>query len=353
MWINDAIPRTGWSELCPEIDFIAAKARIEEGIQATPLLPLPVTGMGLRVLGKMENRQKTGSFKARGALNNLAMLNPEERSRGVVASSSGNHGQALAWAAKASGVPAFIVMPENSYANKIEACRAHGAEVILAPDRPRADEIAEELANEGKVWIHPYDRPGTIEGAGTVGLEIYDEVPDVDVVLLCVGGGGLSAGSALALRRRREAAGQAQPVVIGVEPMGAATMDAGLHAGQSVRLHPITSKVQGLNTPFAGEHNVSINRRVLDATMSVSDEAIYAAQRVLVNDDAIHGWSRETVEPAGAAAYALACEPTFPGRLSQLLVERGREAVNVRGLSITVSVSGGNPDPDQLEGLRS
>lgn len=241
-------------------------------------------------------------------------------------------------------------MPENSYPNKIEACRAHGAEVILAPDRPRADEIAEELANEGKVWVHPYDRPGTIEGAGTVGLEISDEVPDVDVVLLCVGGGGLSAGSALALRRSCEADGRPQPVVIGVEPMGAATMDAGLHAGRSVRLHPITSKVQGLNTPFAGEHNVSINRHVLDAAMSVSDEAIYSAQRVLVNDDPAHGWSRENVEPAGAAAYALARDPRFPARLGQVLVERGRGVVDVRGLSITRQRVGGQPGPGSARG---
>lgn len=353
MWINDRVPSDGWIDFHPEINFESARTRIEGVVDATPIRSLPVTASGIQALGKMENRQKTGSFKSRGASNNIAALTPQERARGVVASSSGNHGQALAWAAKASGVPAYIVMPENAYVNKIEACRAHGAEVILAPNRLRADELAQELAAEGKVWVHPYDRPGTVEGAGTVGLEIHDALPEVDVVLMCVGGGGLSAGSALAIRRRCEEGGRPQPILIGVEPSGAATMDAGLHAGRSVRIEPITSSVQGLTTPFAGELNLSINRRVLDAVMSVPDDAIYAAQRVLVNDDPAQDWERETVEPAGAAAYTLVSDGRFPARLRQLLEERGRPAADVGSLSMVLTISGGNPAPDQIARLRA
>ena len=338
-----------WSDTFPEIDVRGAAERIEGRVERTPMVRLPGSGGGLEIWGKLENRQVTGSFKARGALNNLLGLSAEECARGVVASSSGNHGQALAWAAKASGVPATIVMPKNAYPNKVEACRSHGAEVVLSEDRWQADVTAEKLAAEGAVWVHPYDRAGTVEGAGTVGFEMATDMPDVDAVIFCVGGGGLSAGGSLALRRKLGS----RVVIIGAEPIGAAAMASGLLKGESVRLEEITSEVQGLTTPFAGRLNVAINLATLDAVMTASDEDIYRAQRVLVTPDQAADWAGETVEPAGAAAFAIARDPGFEDRLRALMKARGLERAGAPKLRVALTISGGNAAPGQIEGLRS
>ncbi len=338
-----------WAETYSEIDVEAAAKRIEGRVERTPLERLPHAASSLEIWGKMENRQATGSFKARGALNNLMELSDAERECGVVASSSGNHGQALAWAAKAAGARATIVMPKNAYPNKIEACRSHGAEVVLSEDRQLADVKAEELANGGAVWVHPYDRAGTVEGAGTVGLEIAQDMPEVDAVVLCVGGGGLSAGSSLALRRKLGS----RVVIIGAEPIGAAAMATALAKGESVRLKEITSEIQGLTTIYAGHLNVAINGQALDAVITASDEDIYRAQKVLVNDDGAAGWSGETVEPAGAAAFAIARAEGFEDRLRALMKGRGLERADAPTLRVAVSISGGNPSPSQLAELRS
>ncbi|MEM9800218.1 MAG: pyridoxal-phosphate dependent enzyme [Planctomycetota bacterium] len=349
MWSNEALREAPWEGAFPAIDFAAAAARIGDSIDRTPLLRLPGSAEGLDLRGKMENRQVTGSFKARGALNNVLQLSADERAEGVVASSSGNHGRALSWAARRAGVPATIVMPKDAYPNKIEACRAEGAEVVLAPDRWQADVVAAELAESGKTWIHPYDRDGTIEGAGTVGVEIAEDWPEVDVVVLCVGGGGLSAGSSLALRR----ALGARPVVLGAEPKGAAAMEAGLSAGKSVHLDAVTSAIQGLTTPFAGERNVRVCGAALDGVLTLTDEAIYAAQRTLVNDDAAAGWRAEVVEPAGAAAYAAVLDPRFESTVRAALARRTPVHDAGRPLRVAVTISGGNPAPAQLAALRA
>ncbi|MAW60333.1 MAG: threonine dehydratase [Planctomycetes bacterium] len=323
-----------------DIDFAAAAARIAAQVKRTPLLALPCEDERIELRGKMENQQVTGAFKARGACNNIALLTAEERARGVVASSSGNHGRALAWAARCAGVPATIVMPQDAYPNKIEACRAEGAEVVLAKDRLDADVVTAQLAAEGRVLIHPYDRRGTIEGAGTVGLEIAQDWPEVEVVLICVGGGGLSAGSALALRRERGDAVQ----IYGVEPIGSASMRDGLAAGGPVVLEEITTTVQGLCPPASGALNIAIAAQTFDGVLTPDDAAIYAAQRALVNDGP--GWKAEVVEPAGACAYAAIREGMLPAALLQ-----GRSAQNP--LRVAVTISGGNPDPAQLEAQRT
>lgn len=351
MWTNTEIHLSSWADFRPEIDFGAARERIRDRIVRTPLLPLPSAPSGLSIQGKMENRQVTGSFKARGALNNLLQLSDSERAQGVVASSSGNHGQALAWAAKTCGVKAVIVMPDNAYPNKIDACRSHGADVVLAKNRLRADEIAKSLADSGKIWVHPYDRRGTVEGAGTVGLEVAEDAPNLDVFIACVGGGGLSAGSALALRRVFAGTGMRQPIIIGAEPEGAAAMDVALRAGRSIALDSITSHVQGLTTPYAGHINVAINSLALDAVITVPDEAIYEAQRILLNNQITNGTKVEVVEPAGAAAYAVAVAPWFPGRLESIMNVRKHDRVGAEDLRLAVTISGGNPDPTQLAAL--
>ena len=354
MWINETLgPETGsgaWRDAFPDIDSLAAARRIAGSIERTPLMSLPGSVAGaLDLRGKMENHQVTGSFKARGALNNILLLTEEERARGVVASSSGNHGRALAWAANRAGVPATIVMPANAYPNKIEACRAEGADVVLAEDRTQADVIAEELASEGRVWVHPYDRTGTVEGAGTVGLEIAEDWPEVDVVVICVGGGGLSSGSALALRR---ALGE-RVVILGAEPSGAAAMEAGLRAGDTVHLDTITSELQGLTTNFAGHLNVAICLATLDGLVTVDDDAVFAAQKRLVNDDAEASWAAEIVEPAGAAAHAAALDPGFLDVVSAVRTRRGIASDPSRPLRVAVTISGGNPAPAQLAAQRA
>jgi len=354
VWRNRPLGAQDWDALFPAIRSDEAAQRIADEVARTPLVRLPAEAGDPpnEVLGKMENRQVTGSFKSRGALNNILTLTDEEKARGVVASSSGNHGRALAWAAARAGVSATVVMPENAYPNKIEACRAEGAEVVLVPTRAGADETAAHLASAeggGRVWVHPYDRIGTIEGAGTVGLEIAEDAEELDAVILCVGGGGLSSGSALAVRRARGDS----VVILGAEPAGAAAMAEGLSRGESVQLPGITSDVQGLTTLFAGHHNVEVNLAVLDGIVTLTDEAIYRAQRRLVNDGVNSDWKGETVEPAGAAAFAAALDPRTDELIRSVLDDRGRTRPPGVPLRIAVTISGGNPDPAQLASLQS
>lgn len=356
MWIRPKTqPLQDAAAIWPELDPSRAAEAIRETVRRTPIVRLPELDPAGRapgapvILGKLENRQVTGSFKARGALWNLLSLSGEERARGVVASSSGNHGRALAWAAKRVGAGATIVMSKDAYPNKIEACRAEGAEIVLAEDRLHADELAAERAAAGAVWVHPYDRAGTVEGAGTVGVEIAEQCmdPRPDAVVFCVGGGGLSSGSSLALRR---VFGDGV-ALFGAEPTGAATMSAGLKAGSSVRVDPITSKVQGLTPPHSGGINIEICGATLDGVLSLDDDAILAAQRRLVTTP-LEGGELEVVEPAGAAAYAAASRPDFEELVRSALDARGG-APRDRALRVVVTVSGGNPSPAQLDAQRA
>jgi threonine dehydratase len=324
----------GW-DIFETIDFAAAAERIAPQVSRTPLLRLPCDDPRIELRGKMENLQVTGAFKARGACNNIAKLSPEQRARGVVASSSGNHGRALAWAAQQAGVPATIVMPKDAYPNKIQACRDAGAEVVLAEDRIDADVVTERLAAEGRVLIHPYDLAGTVEGAGTVGLEIAQDWPEVEVVVICVGGGGLSSGTSLALRR----ALGTRLRIFGAEPIGSASMRDGLAAGKPVVLETITTRVQGLCPPQSGALNIAICAHTLDGVFTPDDATIFAAQRRLVRSEA--GWQAQIVEPAGACAYSAVLSGMLPESLMA-----GRTAQDP--LRVAVTISGGNPDPAQL-----
>src|SRR5688572_23082663 len=275
---------TPWQKF-DDIDIAAAAARIRGQVVHTPLVRLPSDDPRLDVRGKLENRQETGSFKARGALNNILALTPDERARGVVASSSGNHGKALAWAARKAGVRATSVMPKDAYPNKIEACRKDGAEVVLSETRGGADEITARYVAEGRVLVHPYDRRGTVEGAGTIGLELATDWPEVEVAIACVGGGGLVAGTSLALRR----ALGSRVTIFGSEPMGAPSMTLGLARGAPVMLERIASSVQGLCPPYSGALNIAICRATLDGMTLPDDDEIHAAQRRLVRPDPARG----------------------------------------------------------------
>lgn len=345
MTVTDRV--TPWDKFA-DFDLDGAAARIAGRVQRTPLAPLPCDEPRLDLRGKLENRQETGSFKARGALSNILALTAEERARGVVASSSGNHGKALAWAARIAGVAATIVMPKDAYPNKIEACRAEGAEVVLAPTREGADDITAEHVARGRVLVHPYDRRGTIEGASTIGRELAEDWPEVEVVIVCVGGGGLAAGTSLALRRRLGRAVR----IYGSEPLGAPSMTLGIAAGKVVRLGAITTEVQGLCPPYSGALNIAVCRVTLDGMLTPSDAEIFAAQRRLVRADARRdsarggAWPGEVVEPAGAAAYAAALHAPH---VADLLAGRTAEDP----LRVAVTISGGNPDPAQLAALRA
>ena len=313
------------------LDFEAAMGRLNGVTLRTDLVPLPSPSAGLRVFGKLENRQVGRAFKARGAWNNLVQWTPEERAAGVVAASSGNHGLALAWAAQALEIPCILCMPAETYPSKVEGCRAHGAEVRLFPTRPEAEAACDALANAGAQRVHGYDAERTIEGAGTVGHEIAQQSEPADFVLIPIGGGGLSSGTSLALRR---AWGDA-PEIWGVEPEGAAGMRLGIEAGHSVPLPEIQSQVQGLLSPYAGERNVQINRVTLNGIRTLSDERIAeGAERLMA--------AGEIVEPAGAAAYAALWEP------GNDIVERARTRTGENPLTAIVIVSGGNR-PDAAE----
>lgn len=315
-----------WSRF-DSVRIAEAAERVRGVVRRTPLVPVDVGDPRLDVRAKLENRQVTGSFKARGAWNQVAQLTPDQRRAGVVCASSGNHGKALAWAAERAGVPATIVMPGNAYPNKIAACRSHGAEVVLAETRELADRICAERVAAGLTLVHPYDAERTLEGAGTVGLEIAEDWPDVQVVVVCVGGGGLISGSSLALRQRLGRAVR----IHGVEPEGAPSLSRGIAAGKPVHLAEITSKVQGLTPTYSGQINVDVCRATLDGVVLLADEQILAGQERLVAQG-------ETVEPAGSAAYAAVLAGRIP------LGDARR---------IAVVVSGGNPDPAQIEAVRA
>ena len=314
------------------IDSARAAERIAGVARPTPLEPFDAGRPELELRLKLECLQETGSFKARGAWNNVSQLSEEERGRGVVATSSGNHGRALSWAAARAGVKATIFMPADAYPNKIAACRELGAEVVLTDTRVAAEEACDASVAAGAVRIHPYDEPRTVEGAGTVGLEIARDWPQVEVVVVPCGGGGLIAGSALALHR---ALGRGVRV-FGAEPAGAPTLAEALRAGEPVVIDPITTEVQGLCPLSLGSLNTRIAREHVEGAFPLTDEEIWAAQRRLVREG---GW---TVEPAGAAAVAAVLVGKLPGELFE-----GRGAGHP--LRVAAVVSGGNPDPAQLE----
>ena len=283
---------------------------------------------------KLECLQETGSFKARGAWNQISRLDEAQRAAGVVTTSSGNHGRALAWAAARAGVPATICMPADAYPNKIEACRELGADVRLGSTRPETDALCLELAAGGKTLVHPYDAARTVEGAGTVGLEIAEERPGVEVVVAPIGGGGLIAGTSLALRDRLGS----NVAIHGGEPSGAATMGRALAAGEPVDLPEITTGVQGLCPLNVGALNLQLAQANVAAVHGLADEPIFRAQGLYVNDLEL------VVEPAGAATLA---GVLLEGVLDPLLEDRDAP------LEVVLVVSGGNPAPEQLAAVRA
>jgi threonine dehydratase len=243
---------------------------------------------GAPVLLKAELFQRTGSFKPRGVLNVLATLTPEERERGVIGISAGNHAQALAYGAALENLDCHDVMWRGASEQKIAATRGYGAEVDLTAAGPSEafQRLEEVIAETGRVLVHPFDDPRTIAGQGTVGLEIEEDVPDVQAVVVPVGGGGLVSGIRAALDTR----------IVAVEPERSAALHAALEAGRPVDVDP-TSIADGLNAPFAGANALAVCRGRVESVL-VTEREITDAMRF------VYERAKLACEPAGAAAVA-------------------------------------------------
>jgi threonine dehydratase len=301
---------------------VAAREVIGDRLHRTPVFTSRTLSelTGARVRLKAELFQRTGSFKPRGVLTNLAALSPDEAARGVIGISAGNHAAALAYGAALHGVSALLVMWEGASEPKVEATRAYGAEVDLAAAGPAEafDRLNELVADSGRTLVHPFDSPATIAGQGTVGLELVEDVPDVDVVVVPIGGGGLIAGVATAAKGRKP-----NVRVIGVEPETSNAMSAALAAGEPVHVDPV-SIADGLNAPFAGELALPIVRELVDGVVLVGEDEIAAATRFL------YGRAKLACEPAGAAATAALLAGKIP---------------HEQGETVVAVVSGGNVAP--------
>ncbi len=263
---------------------------------------------------KAELLQRTGSFKPRGVLNKLASLTVEERAAGVISVSAGNHAQALAWGAAGEGIDAVLVMWRDADPAKVEATRAYGAEVDLeAVDPADAFRRLEELrAETGRTFVHPFDDPLVLAGQGTVGLEILEDVPDAETIVVPVGGGGLIGGIA-------SACVPAGVRVVGVEPEGSRALHAALEAGESVPV-ATDSFAQALNAPFAGELSVSACRALGVDVVLVSDDEIARAFRLL------YSRAKLACEPGGAAAVAAVLSGKVEGGKTVCVVSGGNVA---------------------------
>jgi threonine dehydratase len=292
-------------------DVLGARERIAGDLHRTPVFSSAT--LGPRVFLKAELFQRTGSFKPRGVLNKLRSLTEEERGRGVIAASAGNHAQALAYCARQEGIDALLVMWATASPAKIDATRGYGAEVDLEAPGPETvfDRLAELQEQTGRTLVHAFDDPFVAAGQGTVGLEIAEDVPEVEVVVVPVGGGGLLSGIATALPDRR---------VVGVEPVGSTALTTALAAEEPTPVSP-RSIADGLNAPFAGALPLKIaQERGLEIVL-VEEEEIEDAMRFLYER------AKLACEPAGAAAVAAL-------RTGKVQVESGQTAVAV--------VTGGN-----------
>ncbi len=302
-----------------------ARARIAASVHRTPLMRSGALSarVGTPVFLKCENLQRTGSFKVRGALHRLLRLSDEERARGVCTISAGNHAQAVAWAATTAGVPAVVVMPEKASPTKVVASRAYGAEVVLHGDAAAAFRRVRELAEERDLtFVHPFDDAEVVAGHASCGLEILEELPDAGAIVVPVGGGGLCSGVAVAAAARRPGVR-----VWGVEPEGAAAMHRSLAEGRPVHLDRVDTVADGLAPPMAGTLNHALLARHAEGVVTVSDEEILHAMRVLLER------TKLLVEPAAAAAVAALLAGRIP-------VEPDAPVVAV--------LSGGNVDLDAL-----
>jgi threonine dehydratase len=276
-----------------------------------------------RLYLKADQLQKTGSFKARGMTNRILTLEPEARARGAITLSAGNAGQAYAWAGSSAGVPVTVVMPAGAVRAKVEACLGYGARVVL-----HGAHVGETFAEmerirdaEGLTFVHPFDDPEVIAGHGSLGLELIEDVPDVDVVVVAVGGGGLISGVAAAIKGRRPGCR-----VYGVEPDESNAVSLAMERKEIVTINP-SSVADGLGAPFAGRWTLAMCSALLDGIVLLDDPTIVAGVRFGLER------LKQLLEPAGAAALAAVLAGRIPIR---------------DGERVAVVLSGGNVEVDRL-----
>jgi threonine dehydratase len=288
----------------PPIDAIRAlRGALGADIVRTPLLRCAaletLLGHGTRVFGKLEFLQRTGTFKARGALSTLRSLTDAQRTAGVTAVSAGNHAIATAFAARATGTSAKVVMIRTANPMRVEACRAYGAEVVVADDVHAAFSVAERIRDEeGRYLVHPFEGPAIALGTGTVGLEICEQCDAFDAVIVPIGGGGLIGGLANAVKQLRP-----DSEVIGVEPEGADSMHRSFRAGHPERIDKVRTIADSLGAPFAMPYSFELCRRNVDRLALVSDPELRRAMGLLFER------MRIAVEPACAASTAALLGP--------------------------------------------
>jgi len=321
----------------PIDEIVAARDRLIGRVHRTPLMSSmtaaawtrTATGVRLgdeRLYLKAEHLQKTGSFKARGMTNRIVTLSPEAAAGGAITLSAGNAGQAYAWAGRTAGVAVTVVMPAAAVRSKVEACLGYGARVIL-----HGAHVGETFAEmerireaEGLELVHPFDDPAVIAGNASVGLEVLEDLPDLDVAVVGVGGGGLISGVAAALKARRPGVR-----VYGVEPERSNAVSLALERDEIVRIQP-DSVADGLGAPFAGVWTLAMCRRYLDGMVLIDDPTILAGMHFAVER------LKQVLEPAGAAALAAVLAGRVPIR---------------DGERVAVVLSGGNVEVGRLGNL--
>lgn len=308
-----------WIDIAKEVKF--AEEVLKSVVYKTPLDRSNTLSKmsGGEVYLKLENLQKTGAFKVRGAYYKIHKLSPEEKNKGVIAASAGNHAQGVAYAASAAGIKSTIVMPIFAPPSKIEATKSYGAEVILHGSiYDESYKKALEISNEtGAIFIHPFDDPYVIAGNGTVGLEIINDLPDIDMIIVPVGGGGLISGIASIVKSIKPTI-----KIIGVEPEAAPKFNVSLKAGHIMEIEAKRSLADGLLTKKPGNLTFSIVSELVDDVITVTEDEI-AMSMVLLMERA-----KTIAEGAGAASVAA----LLSGK------------INVKGKKVVTVISGGNAD---------
>ena len=304
--------------LIEERDLTVAREVLGDAVHRTPLLSSGALSelSGNRILLKAELFQKTGSFKSRGILYRLSRTTQRERAAGFVSISAGNAAAALAWAATRMGSQSAIVMPRNAAQSKVEATRAYGGEV-LPTDGDFMGDCRRVQEERGMTFIHPFDDLDVMAGHGVAGLEILEDSPELDAVVVPIGGGGLIGGIATAIKSRRP-----DVQVIGVEPAGADVMSRSLASGKVETLSQLDTVADGLAAPFAGEHTLAHVRAHVDRIVIVEDAEILQALRLL--------WTR----------CKLAAEPSAAASVAAVLEGKA----GLQGKTVACLVSGGNVD---------
>lgn len=286
-------------------DIRAAHARLSDLVLETPVWQwrtrdlVSIVGQSTQVFVKLELFQHTGSFKARGALLNLLSLDPAALAKGVTAVSAGNHAIAVAFAAQLLKTTAKVVMPKTANPFRVASCRSYSAEVVLVENVQEAFSRVQQIqAEEGRSFVHPFEGERTILGTATLGLEFCTQAPDLDAVIIPIGGGGLAAGMATAIKQIRP-----NCQVFGVEPEGADTMHRSFAAGKPQAIDAVRTIADSLGAPHAAPYSFSLCQRFVDELVLISDDQMRRAMALLFHS------LKLAVEPAGAAATAALCGP--------------------------------------------